>query len=61
MAVKKVNVSPAANNSVSKEKLLKEIEKKAYELFVKRNGKHGNDLQDWLEAEKIIKKQYKIN
>ena len=55
-----VNVSPALIDSISKEKLLKEIEKKAYELFVQRSGKHGNDLQDWLEAEKIVKKQYKI-
>ena len=29
-----VNVSPALIDSISKEKLLKEIEKKAYELFV---------------------------
>ena len=47
-------------SGVSKEKLLKEIEKKAYELYCKRNGQHGNDLNDWLEAEKVVKKIYKI-
>ncbi|OGF44757.1 MAG: hypothetical protein A2536_09425 [Candidatus Firestonebacteria bacterium RIFOXYD2_FULL_39_29] len=60
MTIDKVKASAEVKRSVSKEKLLKEIEKKSYELFLKRNGKHGNDLQDWLEAEKIVKKQLKI-
>ncbi|MCX5776287.1 MAG: DUF2934 domain-containing protein [Candidatus Firestonebacteria bacterium] len=60
MAAKKVFVAPAIKSGISKEKLLKEIEKKAYEIFLKRNGKDGNDLTDWLEAEKIVKKQYKV-
>ena len=60
MAVKNVKVSGTMPSSISKEKLLKEIEKKAFELFQKSNGRNGNDLQDWLEAEKIVKKQYKI-
>ena len=60
MAAKKVFVAPAIKSEISKEKLLKEIEKKAYEIFLKRNGKDGNDLTDWLEAEKIVKKQYKV-
>jgi hypothetical protein len=60
MAVIKVNTQAAAKGNITREKLLKEIEKKAFELFMKRNGKHGNDLQDWLDAEKIVKKQYKL-
>ena len=60
MAIDKVKVSPVAKGSISKEKLLTEIEKKAYELFLKRKGQHGSDLNDWLEAEKIVKKQFKI-
>lgn len=60
MAAKKVFIAPAIKSGISKEKLLKEIEKKAYEIFLKRNGKDGNDLTDWLEAEKIVKKQYKV-
>jgi hypothetical protein len=31
------------------------IRKKAYELFEKRGYKHGSDMADWLEAEKIVK------
>ena len=60
MAIDKVKAAPVIKSNISKEKLLKEIEKKAYELFLKRNGTHGEDLNDWLEAEKIVKKQYKI-
>jgi hypothetical protein len=31
------------------------IRQKAYELFEKRGYGHGNDLADWLEAEKMVK------
>ncbi len=30
------------------------IAEKAYELYLKRGGAHGNDLDDWLAAEKMI-------
>ena len=60
MAKEKVSVQYMTKNNISKEKLIKEIEKKSYELFLKRKGAHGNDLNDWLEAEKIIKKKYKL-
>ncbi|OGF44731.1 MAG: hypothetical protein A2536_09290 [Candidatus Firestonebacteria bacterium RIFOXYD2_FULL_39_29] len=56
----KTEVPSSEKRNISKERLLKEIENKAYELFFKRNGKHGSDLADWLEAEKIVKKQYGI-
>ena len=37
------------------EKGLREmIEKKAYEIYQKRGREHGKDLDDWLEAEKIV-------
>lgn len=60
MAISKINTSATAKSSITKEQLLKEIEKKAYDIFIKRNGRHGNDMQDWLEAEKLVKKQYKL-
>jgi len=60
MTSKNASNAPSAKNSIGKEKLLKEIEKKSYELFLKRNGRHGDDLQDWLDAEKIVKKQFGI-
>lgn len=30
------------------------IAKVAYELHLKRGSGHGNDLADWLEAEKMV-------
>ena len=60
MAVKITNRQKTSNSGISKEKLLKEIEKKAYDLFLKRKGEHGSDLNDWLEAEKTVKKQFQI-
>lgn len=31
-----------------------EIARVAYELYKKRGRAHGHDLEDWLEAEKIV-------
>jgi hypothetical protein len=31
------------------------IEKKAYEICGKRGGEDGKDLDDWFEAEKMVK------
>ena len=39
-----------ASSSVSREK----IEQRAYEIFESRGGKHGNDLDDWLMAEREL-------
>ncbi len=35
------------------------ITKKAYELFVKKGSKPGHELDDWLEAEKIVDRELK--
>ena len=40
--------------------LISKIQKRAYELYVKRGFNHGNDLADWLEAERIVKRQLNI-
>jgi len=32
------------------------IAKKAYELYEKRNFQNGNDFNDWLEAERLVKR-----
>lgn len=34
--------------------LKERIQKKAYEKFVARGCKHGNDFEDWLKAEKEV-------
>jgi hypothetical protein len=35
--------------------ILKKIQEKAYELFLKRNGGPGSAEQDWAQAEKIVR------
>jgi hypothetical protein len=39
---------------------LEEVKKGAYDLFLQRGSTHGNDLEDWLKAEKKIKQKYGI-
>jgi uncharacterized protein involved in type VI secretion and phage assembly len=35
-----------------------EIAKVAYELYEKRGRAHGNELEDWLEAERIVMERH---
>jgi hypothetical protein len=35
-----------------------EIARIAYRLYEKRGYAHGNDISDWLEAEKIVQQKY---
>jgi len=32
-----------------------EIARRAYEIFLEHGGRHGNDLEDWLQAERELK------
>ncbi len=45
--------------NVTPEQRREMITKKAYELFVKRGGKPGHELDDWLEAEKLVERELK--
>jgi DUF2934 family protein len=31
-----------------------QVARKAYELFERRGGEHGHDVDDWLEAERLV-------
>ncbi|MBI2486468.1 MAG: DUF2934 domain-containing protein [Deltaproteobacteria bacterium] len=42
---------------VDKKPLYDMIQKKAYELYEKRGREQGKNLDDWLEAEKIINRK----
>lgn len=33
------------------------VQKKAYELYVKRGKRPGHELDDWLEAERLIRQK----
>lgn len=39
---------------------LTKVHERAYEIFLNRGSKHGNDISDWLQAEAEIKKEYQI-
>ena len=42
-------------NRVSREEFMQLVQKKSYELYEKRGCSPGNDLEDWLEAERLVK------
>lgn len=43
--------------SIPQDQLTDMIRKKAYELYEKRGKKQGRDIDNWLEAEKIVKQK----
>jgi hypothetical protein len=42
---------------VGNKDLIKEIEKKAYEIYEGRGSVPGRELDDWLEAERLVGSQ----
>jgi len=42
-------------NRVSREEFMQLVQKKSYELYEKRGCQLGNDLEDWLNAERLVK------
>ena len=54
MARKNINNS---STSIPQDQLTDMIRKKAYELYEKRGKKQGSDMDNWLEAERMIKQK----
>ena len=48
-------IGKSSNPTMSKSDLGALVAKKAYELYEKRGRKAGHSMDDWLEAERIIK------
>lgn len=46
-----------SRGTVNQGQLTDMVRKKAYELYEKRGRKSGNELSDWLEAERIVKQK----
>ena len=55
MAKTSFKLGKSSNPAMSKDDLSKLVEKKAYELYEKRGKKAGHSMDDWLEAERIVK------
>lgn len=53
-----LKLGKSSNPSMGGEDLRKLIAKKAYELYEKRGRKAGHSMDDWLEAERIIKGKF---
>jgi hypothetical protein len=51
VAVKKA----VAKKVVSRDELSRRIQDKAYELYLNRGCSHGDDQNDWYEAERLVR------
>lgn len=45
----------SVNGSPLKEQLFEQIRRRAYELYQLRGESHGQDTEDWLEAERQVR------
>jgi hypothetical protein len=57
-AAPKKKAAPPSN--VNLEDFMEEIRARANEIYLERADGPGDDLSDWLQAEKEVKKKYKI-
>ena len=55
MAKKYLKFKKSFNPNMSQDDISALVGKKAQEIYEKSGRKPGNDLQNWLEAEKIVK------
>jgi len=46
-------------NRVSREEFMQLVQKKSYEIYEKRGCQSGNDLEDWLNAERLVEEDLK--
>ena len=51
----RVAVKTQRRGTTSRRVSAEEISRVAYKLFERRGFKHGHDLEDWLEAERIVR------
>ena len=51
---KTVQKQSSDGNQQHDEQLYARVAEKAYELFERRGGEHGHDVDDWLEAERCV-------
>ena len=58
MAKKSLKLEKSSNSIMSQENISALVGKKAQEIYEKSGRKPGNDLQNWLEAENIVKEKF---
>ncbi len=47
-------------NRVSREEFMQLVQKKAYDLYEERGCQPGNDLENWINAERLVKEDLGI-
>lgn len=50
-----------SSSKVSQDKIANEISQLAYQFYVDRGYNSGNDMDDWLKAERIVKAKYNLD
>jgi hypothetical protein len=60
MPRKKTVKKPKAERKITADEFIARVRMKAYEIYEKRGYSHGQDLDDWLEAERIVKEELGI-
>ncbi len=58
--VRKTASPTPAMSSINVEDYIDEVRARAMEIFHERAGGPGDELSDWLQAEREIKKKYKL-
>jgi len=58
VAKKSLKLEKSSNPTMSQEDISALIGEKAQEIYEKSGRKPDNDLQNWLEAEKVIKRKF---
>jgi hypothetical protein len=53
--------SEGTRPEISNPPSLEEIRQRAYEIHVERGGTHGQDLDDWLQAERELAEKYQAS
>lgn len=50
-----------SSKKASQDQIANEVAKLAYQFYVDRGYQNGNDMDDWLRAERIVKSKYNLN
>jgi hypothetical protein len=56
---KKTTRSAITNRTSAEPQLRRRIAERAYQLYEMRGGSHGNDVEDWLRAEREVKETWR--